>query len=259
LVREEELDAAKGVLKSAGLRQTPSSLEVPEKLYRRWGNALPFVTADLRDVELHWRLSDPYWRMAIPVEGLWERTVVHDWMGRPVLGFSTEDQLLVLCAHGVRHAWERLIWVSDVAETLRKESVNWDVLLERAYRTGTLRMVLLGLALAHQLLEAPIPEHVTGRITQDRGVQLMVGHCRRVLMGQKVGSLGEFGFHVRSRDTVRDRIAFLAGAVFTPSDSDFQGVGGQMPAVVLQLRRPLRLARKYLGRTRGARGWRDVE
>src|SRR5207244_11975507 len=39
--------------------------------------------------------------------------------GTLVRTLSAEHLLLVLCAHGAKHCWERLGWICDVAELLR--------------------------------------------------------------------------------------------------------------------------------------------
>jgi hypothetical protein len=248
LVREEDLDGARGALEHAGFTPAPSYESLSPDFYRRWGNAYRYFTPDFRDLGLHWRLSDPYWRMELQEARIWEQTVVKDWMGRPLLGFSAEDQLLNLCVQGAQHAWDRLILVSDLAETLRSEDVDWVTLLARAESIGAGRMVFVGLNLARTLLDAPVPLEVRAAIRADPAVRRLAGHSRRVLMGQAVGPLAEYGYHIQSRDTVGDQLQFLAGSLLTPSTDDLHGVGIRLPAWAVRVRRPIRLARKYWGR-----------
>jgi hypothetical protein len=106
-------------------------------------------------VELHWktdpdspveRLGDEaWWREAGTIDGL------------PT--FRDEDLLLVLCIHGSKHFWSSLGWLVDVAELLRSaREVDWCRFAARAQSLGAARRVGLGLRLASDLLQAPLPE-----------------------------------------------------------------------------------------------------
>jgi hypothetical protein len=63
-----------------------------------------------------------FYAVDLPVEDLLARA------GRTVVGgcevpcLSPEDSLLVLCLHAAKHLWTRLIWLTDIAETLRSQS-----------------------------------------------------------------------------------------------------------------------------------------
>jgi hypothetical protein len=189
------------------------------------------------------------------LDGLWKRAIRREWEGRSVLALSPEDQLQMLCVHGRSHAWSRLIWVCDVAETLRTESVDWEALLLQASDTGSLRMVLLGLRLAEGLCGAPLPESVKRRIDADRVVDGLHAHVLDVLAGREVSAVSEFLFQGKTRDTVAERLGFSVGALFTPTPADFHIGGGRFPTPVYRLIRPLRLARKYWRLRRRPEGW----
>ena len=35
--------------------------------------------------------------------------------GRDVPALSLEDELVLICVHGAKHFWERLMWTADIA------------------------------------------------------------------------------------------------------------------------------------------------
>src|SRR6185295_14836569 len=79
--------------------------------------------------------------------------------------------VLSLCVHGSKHLWERLAWICDVAELVKtRTDLNWSVLLERAVSTGNERMLFLGLYLANNLLDAPLPLHVESKVAKEKMV-----------------------------------------------------------------------------------------
>ncbi len=77
--------------------------------------------------------------------------------GQVVKSFSTDDLLFSLCVHGSRHIWERLSWICDVAELIKRQQLNWPALMDRAIKTDCERMFYLGLFLAERLLGASLP------------------------------------------------------------------------------------------------------
>ena len=92
--------------------------------------------------------------------------------GMQIETLSSEILLLLLCAHGTKHCWRRLRYVCDIADLIKtSKNLNWTKLLRNADQVGARRMVLTGLSLAHDLLEAPVPDEILGSIRASRPVQ----------------------------------------------------------------------------------------
>jgi hypothetical protein len=245
LARKESLEVARRVLRENGLTPLPAHQGLPNGVMLRWGNAESFLTEDGSLVELHWELSKPAWRIRIRAADFWRRAVPRDWMGQSVLGFDADDELLMLCVHGCRHAWSRLIWVCDVAETLKRGEADWPALLRHSAETGTRRMLLLGLSLAESLLQAPLEPEVRQMMARDPVVPVLNEHVTRVFQGGEGLAAQEFLFQIRTRTGIRDRAGFLFGSLLTPTPEDFIQMGPGLPSFAYPLLRPVRLARKY--------------
>ena len=57
--------------------------------------------------------------------------------GAEVPNLSPEKTLLVLCMHGSKHAWSRLIWICDVAQLLAAcPGLDWNKVNREAKRLG---------------------------------------------------------------------------------------------------------------------------
>lgn len=111
--------------------------------------------------EVHWGLLPPGYTFTPTASPLWERAedVVVESLTVRTLG--RDDNLLFLCLHAAKHSWERMIWLVDLAELLRRRpDVDWDRLLAEANRRAAGRMLALSLFLAAQLLDAPVPVEV---------------------------------------------------------------------------------------------------
>ncbi len=146
----------------------PLTVEQQEFLLRTQHN-LQF-TKDNRQliVELHWEVAPHLFASSVQGDALWSNLVAFDLNGTQVKTFSADDLLFSLCVHGSRHLWERLGWICDVAELVSRRKLNWPALLDRAARTDSERMFLLGLQLAETLLGTSLPSEVKRRCEADK-------------------------------------------------------------------------------------------
>ncbi len=207
-----------------------------------------FIRPDGVCVDLHWRLSRRHFPFPLDFDCLRRRAVPYPlWPGGPAVpNLCAADTLLVLCMHGTKHAWERLSWVCDIAELLAAHpDLPWEPALAQADSLGATRMTLLGLALAADLLDAPLPDAVRKRLAADRGIAALARYVRGRLFQPPADGLGatvrQSLFHLRvgNRPAQRLRYCMLAAA---PTPRDFRSTS--LPASLCflhYLTRPVRL------------------
>jgi Uncharacterised nucleotidyltransferase len=119
-------------------------------------------------VDLHWRLTPRFFALEMPFDLLWLRRESVTLLNSPVATLSSEDLLLVLCVHGSKECWSQLKWICDIAELLRTyPHLDWQEIEERSQMLHCRRMLLLGLKLAQELLQAQIPQSLQIAIVQD--------------------------------------------------------------------------------------------
>jgi hypothetical protein len=189
----------------------------------------------------------------------------HECLGEPLVSvvvagaalpsFPPETLLVILCLHGAKHRWSRLLWICDVAELVRASydsgrGWDWDRLLDRVRRWGTERALLLGLCLARDLLDAPVPDAVASRLADHRPVTSLTGEVTRRLFlaaSGRPGALESARFQLRALDRRRDRVRYCR-RVLSPSEADWTSVA--LPGPLSFLYYPLRLSRLVLGAAR---------
>jgi hypothetical protein len=166
-------------------------------------------------VDLQWRLVDPCFSFPLDDERLWEGMRSVSLAGAAVRSFAPEVLLLMLCAHGAKHAWQRLLWVCDVAELIRAHpAIDWEKAKDHASAAGGRRMLALGLCLARELLETPLPDDVSRDIASDCVVMSLVA---QVLSGfgsrtpQCLDDGRKSAFLVMVRERFRDRVRRYPG------------------------------------------------
>jgi len=175
--------------------------------------------------------------------------------GREIKTFSAEDMLVLLCIHGSKDFWERLSWIADISEFVQSQpAMDWDRVLRRAGRLKAQRMLYLGLALAAQILEAPIPAHILKRADGDAVIRKQSAEIERRHLSEsgnmKMGAAWSFGYR---RDMVPGFVAgwrYALRLASAPAEEDWMMM--KLPRALSPLYiflRPLRLLRKHSSRT----------
>ncbi len=249
LVRPRDILGAKETLLARGFRPTVDLRGDQEAAYLRTIGQLPFVHPENGVmVELHTHLLPRDFPFALDFESLWQRRVPVALASREVPSLSPEDLLLLLCAHGTKHLWIYLKWICDVAQLLRAcPAMDWPRVMREARRLGSERMLFLGLQLARDLLQAPLPDAILERARADAVARTLAGQVRQNLFRDRPPDgleLALFQFRVRERP--RDGLRYALSLALTPTVSDWTAL--HVPAslsFVHYLCRPVRLAGKY--------------
>ncbi len=137
--------------------------------------------ADGRVLELRWRLelTQPRFRHDLGMDWVWPRRRTALLAGATVPNMSPDIAILVLCMHGSKHVWSRLIWVCDVAQLLAAyPELDWKMVLQEAKRSGLWKSLALGVLLAHRIAGAPVPPDVMGRFEADRTAHSLAEHIQ---------------------------------------------------------------------------------
>ncbi len=165
-------------------------------------------------VEVHWDVTDEDFPVRIDMEGIWARRIPFTLGGASTFACAPDDLLLLLCAHGSRHLWFRLQWVCDVAQLLRRfPALDWPVVLERARQAGARRSLFLGLAVAHDLLGAPLPPEIEQTLRRDAHTAQLARRVReQILAGplEIVKPWKEARFRLQLIDRLPERLAYAA-------------------------------------------------
>jgi hypothetical protein len=253
LVRWPDVAHAQALLADLGYRPDPCLAGAPATILASLSEHR-LVRADGEVAELHWAVTPRFFSCPLDLEAFWSRSRPVALGGTPVRTLATEDLILVLCVHGTWHRWERLAWICDIAEILRRfEAIDLEGVLTRARGIGAARMLLLGLHLAADLLQAPLPERARRAALADPAVARLAARVRSRLFhhfpGGPSGGWGDHLFHLGARERFLDRVRYCGRAAFTANHADWGLV--RLPdrlRPLYRLVRPLRLAGKHARR-----------
>jgi Uncharacterised nucleotidyltransferase len=286
LVRESDVPAVSEILKSQGFQtkddvfalmqengsfqHNENPLSIPKNLLNNINLASKeashageeaFIHKDnFVTVDLHWQLMPSFFPVAFDLNQVWLTRQSFVVEQSAVDSLNPQDLLLYLCAHGSKELWRNLIWVCDVAEVIRVyPDLPWLHLWERAKTLGMERMFLLGLALAHDFLDMPLPTVLQDQVLHHAAVQeLLQVFKRRIFTDIEVLiEKREQGFwlfhnplHLKLRDRLRDRLPqywLTFCFTITPNSEDQQFLA--LPKALYPLHylvRPIRIFYKWI-------------
>lgn len=195
-------------------------------------------------VELHWK-TDAGFPVERDDDAWWAGVGTAPFGERSVRAFAARELVLVLCLHGSKHGWERLAWLADVAELIRRDpGLDWEWIFARATALGARRRLALGLHLAHRLLDTPLPGWVLGEVDKDPRVARIAGEIRATLFTR--GNVFREGmralrFNLGLYEHTRHRLAHVYHTFLAPSLVEW--TRWPLPRALYFLYPPLRLAR----------------
>lgn len=251
IVPQDNVLRARALLLADGYRQDRDTTEAQLRENLDSNMDLSMFRADLAvEVELHWRVTRHWHAIQIPLQTLWEQLDTCSLAGRSVQTHTFEDLLVILCTHAAMHSWDRLGWLCDVAEIVRSQKLDWDRTFDRAAAVDGRRILLVGLALASELLGTALPSPVHRAIRLDRQVKPLVDQVTAWLSSDATRPLGErerLLIRLRERPADRMRVGFeQIKRRMAPTSRDAQSFPLLRSSNVAQhLLRPIRLAREY--------------
>jgi hypothetical protein len=143
--------------------------------------------ADGMLIELRWRLqlSQPRdnrtsrFGYDLGLDWVQRRGRITRLAGAEVPDMNPETALLVLCMHGSKHVWSRLIWICDVAQLLRvSPNLDWQEVVREAKKVGLWRALALGILVAHRVAGAPVPQPALREFEADSVVCKLARHIQ---------------------------------------------------------------------------------
>jgi hypothetical protein len=245
LIAPADFERARQALAEIGYRPSSDLAPTVKKLALRTGNERSFDGAAGKNlVELQWALLPHFYAVDLSVEDLLARA------GRAVVGgyevpsLSPEDSLLVLCLHAAKHLWTRLIWLADIAETLRQQGLDYALVLSRARSLGIERILGVSYWLVENLLYAELPALAKVTVAADPVVRKLGREfTERLAHGVTYDfeSTKYFRLILKLRERRGDRWRYLWRLLWTPGAGDVAAV--QLPEALFPLYRIVRVGR----------------
>ena len=204
-------------------------------------------------VELHTEATLRHFPRPPDLEQMARRSTAVLLNGWEIPTFAPADTLLMLCVHGAKDLWARLIWVADVAALVDAlPEPDWSQLFAEARKYETERMVRLGLWLANAIFDSKVPAGIVQEIERDRVAARVGGQLREHLLDRRdlpAGVTWRSLYRIRMVPGIWRGTRYWLRLSTAPAEEDWSMADGQSGfRGSYAFLRPLRLWRKY-GRT----------
>lgn len=182
VVPQARLAEARAILSAHGYRPLSRSRESFQDAHYDEPYHLYIHETSRLLIDLQWVMAHEQFFFRLDRTDIWDRRVALSMEGGQVSTMAPEELLIVLCVHGSKHAWERLKWIVDVAALIRAQTLDWDRVLAGATRWKCRRMLLLGLRLAQQTMNATLPPAVWAAVRADADVMTLAARMPKSLL-----------------------------------------------------------------------------
>ncbi len=247
LVHKQDVPAAVQALTREGYTLRPYLARLPLRIQMgRLDPQLIFSHERKAEVDIQWETARADFPFRFDTEILWRSRISIQIAGREVPSLSRESLLLFLCVHGTKHMWSHLQWLGDVARLVRAP-LDWSIALQLAAEAKCERPVLLGLLLAHELLEAPVPAEILERSRAQKPVLKLARQLKLRLMRIPLvhpHGMELFTFSVRLAERTRDKVWLSAALLKAPTEAELEMF--RLPERWFFLYYPLRVVRLAL-------------
>ncbi|HEV2422688.1 MAG TPA: nucleotidyltransferase family protein [Candidatus Acidoferrales bacterium] len=201
-------------------------------------------------VEIHTEATLRHFPRPPNIEDMGHRSIEITLNGRRIRTFDSADTLLLLCIHGAKDFWSRLIWVADVAQMIKKlAAADWESVLAEAKEHDAERMLRLGLWLARATFGSELPVSVLQNAERDRAVARIGNElCEQLLHRKKEpqGIVWRSHYRMRMVHPAWKGVLYWLHLSIAPAEEDWAALSdGRGHGVRYALLRPLRLWRKY--------------
>ena len=249
LIAPADFERAKQALAEIGYLPSTDLTAPVERFFLRTGYERSFDSAGGKNlVELQWALLPHFYGVDVRVEDLLARAGKIVVGGYEVPCLSPEDSVLVLCVHAAKHLWTRLIWLSDIAATLRSQSntqtIDYRLVFARARVLGIARILGVSFWLVKNVLHADLPKPAEEMIAADSKLPALGREfAERLARGATYGfeSTEYFRLILKLRERRGDRWRYLWRLIWTPGMGEIGAV--RLPEALFPLYRIVRIGR----------------
>jgi len=252
VINQNQLEAARKLLTQDGYNPKPELIPFLQEKYTKLRYEQDYwKVGSSALVDLHWSVLPRGFSFTPDPQIVWDNPTQVEVAGATMQTLLPENLLLYLCTHAAKHDWQSLSFICDIGWLLHSQpQLDWDLVLVRAGKFGTTPMLLTGLALAHTLLELPLPPTIIGRFERNKALERLSERAQDLMFGATPNPLQRFlsyNLYLKSMEKFKDKAHYWLSETLQPTPLEWKLL--PLPArlyPLYYLLRPLRLATKIV-------------
>ena len=244
LVRRSDVGKAVSALTELGYEKNLQLSPRQEKSYLQSGYEYVFGREAERNlIELQWNLAPSFYAVDVDIDALFDRSQVHEFDGGSARMLGPEDQFVFLCLHAAKHQWSQLGMLRDIG-ALAALGLDWEFVIREARRLGLLRVLVVSLLLANQLMGCKLPVPVSS-LAEKTVRKFVTGVIEEMRSMREIPaeSSAYFQFMLQLRERRWDQAKFIWRLATTPSVSEWKAM--RVPDALFRLYSVVRFLRLF--------------
>lgn len=239
---------AKALLQAQGYQPIFPMKPTAEAAFLRSKRQTNFPLIDKQSavmLELHWMTDTDYRVESITDDEWWANLGMARLDDGKVRSFTSWELFLVLCVHGAKHHWSSLGWLVDAAEMMRQHpQLDWERVIAKAEKLSCERRLAVGLRLAQDLLDVPLPEKIRRKIADRSEAKDIASNIAEMLFEpgrREIYSVKNLLLNIRLYEHTRQKLAYCVSTFLTPGIAELSHWPLPRPFFFLYV--PMRLIR----------------
>jgi len=245
LIDPRNLLRASAILRECGYELTTPIREDGFPVAPYYPECVFFRPADGMVVELRWRLDvlNSRYSRDLGLSWVWPSRQTATIAGAAVPTMNPEIMLLMLCMHGCKHVWSRLIWICDVAQLLTaRPDLDWSQVIREAKRQALRRVLALGVLLAVRVAGAEVPAGVLRVFEAESGLPALAEYLDEHLFEPGSTPASQVPYNMQLLSFGDRARLFLSFDYWRPNERDLAAISLPKPLYPLYyLVRPIRI------------------
>lgn len=203
-------------------------------------------------IEIHWKITEKFISIPLNIEQIWNQNRVILLFNREIKTFNPEDDLILLCIHGLLHFWQELKWISDLSYLINNyPDLNWDKIIHLTENIGIKRIVTIGFFLAQEYGGVILPLKIRKLFTLDLFFHNITDIISNNFFLERKIILTPPHYYLKSRERIRDHLNYtlyyFSYEILIPNQYDFKYITLPSPLFPFYVVvRPLRLFIEHL-------------
>ncbi len=181
-------------------------------------------------IELHWKLFRKKLSVLLDDINIWSNTTIIKIHKKELRTLQSNLLLVYLCAHGSKHMWERIEWITDINLLIRHmKPIDWETVWEYAQKMHSTNTLILGLSLSQELFGTDLPSFIKEKSSSHKNIKSLKTYTFELLNNNTstltqdfriTAMFKKFNYHAKLYDSLWDKINFYFTIFFKVTQED---------------------------------------
>lgn len=205
VVEKSQFENAKNLLLESGYQE-----DINNDLENKQQGSYINLTSAI-SVDLHYNFSPKNSAVTVETDSFFENLQSISIAGNQIHIFSTENLILYLCLEGGKEYWRTINRLCDLAELIKNQNFDWDLLIKRAKNLDKERVLFLGLFLIKEILDVSIPSNIWQLIETNLPLKLSKAQINKFLFNKDFNVLLALQWHLfnlQSFSSIKEKLKY---------------------------------------------------